>query len=85
MAMVTFRRSSSQLGQDAHETSYDLKLLGVTSDPSHLDLPLDSEIDCGKDYSSSFIFAVGRGRTRDFMRSQLLGVASDHCHLDFFL
>jgi len=28
---------------------------------------------------------VGRGSARDFVRSQLLGVASDPSHLDFFL
>jgi len=42
----------------------------------------DLEIDCGKGYSTSFIFAIGRECTRDFLRSQLLVVVSGPAYLD---
>jgi len=61
------------------------QLLGVTSDPSHLDILLDLGIDCGRGYFSSFIFAIERGCARDFVRAQLLGLTSDPSNLDFLL
>ena len=61
------------------------QLLGMISDPSHLDFTLNMGFDCDKSYFSSFIFIVGRGRDEIFMQSQLLGVARDPSHLDFLL
>ena len=54
------RRSSSQLGDDAYETSCDHNCLGVNSDPSHLDFSLeDLGINCGKGYICHSFLQLG--------------------------
>jgi len=62
-AMATLHRSSSQLKEDAQETSCDLNSFGVTSDPSHLNFLLLSRILCGATmdylwYHVMFCFAI---------------------------
>jgi len=74
---------SSRLGEDAHETLSDLNCWGWLAISAAFDFPLDSGIDCGKSYCSSFIFPVGRGHAWDFVWFQLLGVTSDPNNFDF--